>query len=52
MVAKLIKNNLRLKSTAVILNLIDFYNPIRGNLRRPSRARINSSMDDTEKGDE
>jgi pantothenate kinase-related protein Tda10 len=46
-VAKFLKNRL---PNAVILNLIHFYKPIRGNLRRRSRA--NSMMEDTEKGEE
>ena len=46
-VAKLIKDKL---PHAVILNLIHFYQPIRGNLRRRSRA--DSIIDDKEKGEE
>ena len=37
-VAKFIKEKLQPKCDAVILNLIHFYKPIRGNLRRRSRA--------------
>ena len=37
-VAKAIKEKLEPQCTAVILNLINFYKPIRGNLRRRSRA--------------
>ena len=47
-VAKLIKDKLLPNCTAVILNLIHFYKPIRGNLRRRSRA--DSMMEDQEKG--
>ena len=46
-VAKMIKNKL---PEAVILNLIHFYKPIRGNLRRRSRA--DSIIEETEKGAE
>ena len=47
-VAKLIREKLLSKCTAVILNLIHFYKPIRGNLRRRSRA--DSLLEDQEKG--
>ena len=46
-VAKIMKSKL---PEAVILNLIHFYKPIRGNLRRRSRA--DSIIEDQEKGEE
>jgi hypothetical protein len=46
-VANLIKDKL---PGALILNLINFYKPVRGNLRRQSRA--DSMIDDKEKGEE
>jgi uridine kinase len=45
-VARSIKSKLEPKCSAVILNLINFYKPIRGNLRR--RSRGNSMREDIE----